>query len=313
MIPNSDNATLNRANSTPLLSRRELEQEGGSIPTGLDKRRVSWAFERPEIPVCADPSLDDMKTLLKKQIRSAVQTPDFIYLTVSALKNQAITTFPHEHSNNHEFPKPARSSISNSASNKKPILRHRPQSSPSSIDTKTKMRLSDGMIEFLEEHAALEDGRSMKSGKTSGGRTTHSARSGDNKAPGGAPTPIQRAHSAQMLRVQSAGTPRSQSAGSWRAKTAKKLAHGHKGYHGLTTSATETNIVPMLMYPRDGLKPHINPLVTKKWPSQETIAKNHPLCSENSLKLRTYTEEMDHIANLKVHANPTSRNAMLIK
>lgn len=275
-------------------------------PAGLDKRRVSWAFEHPEIPDCADPSLDDVKSLLKKQIRSSVETPDFIYLTISALKNQVMSTYPYEHSNNHEFPKPSHARKETSA--RKPILRHRPKSSPSSIDTKTKASLVEGMAEFLEEHAHAEDGKSMKSGRTSGGRTTHSARSvekSNQSTTGGA----QRAQSAQILRVQSAGLPRSKSADSWRVKTAKKLGEKTKGHHGLTTTATETSIVPMLMYPKDGLKPSLNSSNVKKWPSQQSIAKHHPLCADNNLKLRTYTQEMKHLANIQVHVNSAKQKS----
>lgn len=295
MIPNAGNTNpiMKRVASLSILPTRDDEDMEGP-PPGLDKRRVSWAFEKPEIPSCADPTLDDMKTLLKKQIRGTAHTPDFIYLTVGALKNQVMSTYPYEYSNNPEFPKPQRPGSQLIASAlRRPILKHRPQSSPSSIDTKTKVRISDGMAEFLEEHVAIEDGRSMKSGKTSGGKTSHSARSGDRLGS----APLQRAQSAQIFRVQSAGAPRSQSAGSWRAKTAKKL--NQKKYHGLTTTATETSMVPMLMYPQNVLKPSIDMTNVKKWPSQESIAKNHPLCSDNTLKLRTYTQEMQHMKDMR--------------
>jgi len=294
MIPNDTGSMKRPASMSVLPDHTSLENDGA--PPGLDKRRVSWAFEHPEIPSCSDPSLNDMKALLKKQIRSKVPTPDFIYLTVSALKNQVMSTYPYEHSKNSEFPKPSKPSSVKDTLARRPILKNRPQSSPSSIDTKTKMRISDTMAELLQEHAIEEDGRSVKSGKTSGGGTTHSGRSADNRDKAGAKS-AQRAQSAHVFRVQSAGTARCQSANSWRAKAVKKL--NGKSYHGLTTTATETNIVPMLMYPKDGLKAKINTANLKKWPSQETIAKNHPLCSGNDLRLRTYTEEAKRIANMQ--------------
>ena len=183
MIPISDNIfhdlqSVRRAASASVLPDRASDDS--PPPTNVsDKRRVSWAFEHPEIPSCADPSLADMKHLLKKQIRNSVQTPDFIYLTVSALKNQVTTTYPFEYSNNTEFPKPAKLANQKEHGVKKPILRFRPQSSPSSIDTKTKVRLSDGMAEFLEEFGVPgEDGKSTKSAKTSGGRTSGGRTSG---------------------------------------------------------------------------------------------------------------------------------------
>jgi len=306
MIPDvyHDLQSVRRAVSASMLPDRASDDS--PPPTAnIDKRRVSWAFEHPDIPSCTDPSLTDMKHLLKKQIRNTVQTPDFIYLTVSALKNQVTTTYPFEYSNNTEFPKPAKLASQSEQNVKKPILRFRPQSSPSSIDTKTKVRLSDGMAEFLEEYGVSgEDGKSMKSGKTSGGRTSggktthsartsHSARSTDSKD--------------KSARVNSAGAPRCQSAGSqWRVKTAQKLASNNRSYHGLTSTATETNIVPMLMYPKDGLRPNVDVSKLKKFPSQASIAQNHPLCSKGSLNLKTYTQETERIATASKKPRPSA-------
>lgn len=288
---------LDRAVSAPQLAN----YLGQGLPpqSALDKRRVSWAFERPEIPTCPEPSLLDMKALLKKQIRNTVQTPDFIYLTVSALKNQVLSTYPYEYSNNTDFPQPARPQSQMTTIARKPILRHRPQSSPSSIDSKTKVSISEGMAEFLEEaEAILEETKTVKSGQTYGGRTSgnrsiRSARNAEKNKP--TETPAQRAQSAQLLRVKSAGGPRCQSANpSSRASTPKRIQQSRKG---LTTTATEINIVPMLMYPKGGLKPSSNTTNMKKWPSQESIAQNHPLNAKHSLKLLTYTQESN--LNLK--------------
>ncbi|XP_067929155.1 F-box and WD repeat domain containing protein 10B-like [Watersipora subatra] len=303
LIPTSTAPKVKQSVSMSILPDRIDDDDDNEVPaTSLEKRRVSWAFEHPEIPKCSDPSLNEMKTLLKKQIRSETQTPDFIYLTISALKNQVASTYPFEHSNNQEFPNKQKKNLTC-----KPILRYRPKSSPSSIDIKTKVDISEGLAEFLADHAIVDDGRSVRSGQTSAGRTSHSGKSMDRVA--SAATAEQRAQSAQMLRVQSAGTPRSKSADCWRVKTAKKLRTRTKGHHGLTTTATETSIVPMLMYPKDGLKPTADKSQIKKWTSQQSIAKNHPLCSDHSLKLRTYTEEMNLLADLKLQSAPTKQKA----
>ena len=301
MIPVNKVQGLKQSVSMSILPDRIDDDDEDNRPMAdLNKRRVSWAFEHPEIPECTDPSLDDIKSLLKKQIRSATETPDFIYLTVSALKNQVSSTYPYEHSGNQEFRKPAHRNLNKSLLAQRSILRNRPKSSPSSIDTKTKANISEGLAAFIEDN--IDDGKSMKSGLTSAGRTTHSAKSTE-KADPNCPAAGERAQSAQILRVQSAGTPRSKSADSWRLKTAKKLGQRTKKYHGLTTTATETSIVPMLMYPKDGLKPAGNTGNVKRWTSQQSIAKNHPLCSERSLKLRTYTEEVTYMAGLKTTTN----------
>lgn len=271
----------------------------------LENRRVSWAFEHPDIPKCGDPTLDDMKSLLKKQIRSTVQTPDFIYLTVSALKSQTTSSYPYEYSQNQDFPPPKQTQP---ASARRPILRHRPQSSPSSIDTKTKVSLTDSMEELIEETSPqADDVKSVKSSHTVGHssqarsiRSSSISRLRRAAAAANGETALQRAQSAQTIRVRSAGTPRCQSAESWKTKAAKRLPS--RARNGLSTTATELSVVPMLMYPKEGLKPKINTTKLKKWPSQESIAQHHPMNSTKSLKLMTYTQQAN-LAALKTEGS----------
>ena len=52
------------------------------------KRRISWAFEHPLIPKTKDISLPETKSLLRSQMRvkGEVVPPDFIYLTINAVQ-----------------------------------------------------------------------------------------------------------------------------------------------------------------------------------------------------------------------------------
>lgn len=310
-----DKITMSRIASAPSLA--DQYDSAYSHHPALDKRRVSWAFERPEIPSCGEPSLDDMKALLKKQIRSTVNTPDFIYLTVSALKSQSLSTYPYEHSNNQEFGQP--SSRASSAAARKPILRHRPQSSPSNIDTKTKVSLTDSLEELLEQSAAaVEDMKSVKSGHTHGAvssppRSLRGSLSRNKKPSREMEAPLQRAQSAQAIRVKSAGIPRCQSAESWKTKASRRLPNRTR--NGLSTTATEASVVPMLMYPKDGLKPKVDTTRLKKWPNPESIAQHHPINATKSLKLMTYTQQQtSSLAEGKknaAHLNPAKSKQIL--
>jgi len=277
-----------------------------------DKRRVSWAFEHPVIPSCEEPSLGDIKALFKKQIRNSVTQPDYVYLTVAALKNQVLSTYPYESSNCHhpEFPS-KKSQAPFKPVNARSILRCRPKSSPSCIDTKAKGSLTDSMEELMDH----EDCKSTRSGRTSAARTSKSARSSlSNRSKyvrEANPVVEPRPQSATVLRVQSAGPPRSQSAGiTRRVQSAEnkqksgKSAGSKKTYHGMTTSCTEASFVPMLMYPKGGLKPNVDSTNLKKFASQETIAKNHPLSSGSTMKLRTFTEESKLMAEIRSSKSP---------
>ncbi|XP_071129514.1 F-box and WD repeat domain containing protein 10B-like [Mytilus edulis] len=54
------------------------------------RRRVSWAFDKPLIPKSKDVSLSETKAILRSQIRMKAESivpPDFIYLTVNAIQS----------------------------------------------------------------------------------------------------------------------------------------------------------------------------------------------------------------------------------
>lgn len=68
----------------------EEEEEEPELHPTMIKRRVSWAFDKPLIPKSKDVSLSETKAILRSQIRmkaESVVPPDFIYLTVNAIQN----------------------------------------------------------------------------------------------------------------------------------------------------------------------------------------------------------------------------------
>jgi hypothetical protein len=95
-------------------------------------RRVSWAFERPMEPKDRTINLSEMKALLKSQIRMKTENivpPDFIYLTVSTIQSQlAESETGHNTRLNMLDYKAAEYTH-----------KHRPSSSPSRIDPRTKV------------------------------------------------------------------------------------------------------------------------------------------------------------------------------
>ena len=99
------------------------------------RRRVSWAFEHPDIPKTKELSLSETKALLRSQIRAKeeVVPPDFIYLTVNAIQNSMKQTDAYRNMElgRVEAPRPP------------PRQPGRPTSSPSRIDPRTKVPVEE--------------------------------------------------------------------------------------------------------------------------------------------------------------------------
>lgn len=75
--------------ATDKQDQEEDEEELGPHPSVI-RRRVSWAFDKPLIPKSKDISLSETKAILRSQIRMKAESivpPDFIYLTVNAIQN----------------------------------------------------------------------------------------------------------------------------------------------------------------------------------------------------------------------------------
>lgn len=261
------------------------------LPQTMDQRRVSWAFEHPDIPDCTEPSLDEMKFLLKKQIRGTAKTPDFIYLSVSSLKNPVYSTYPYEHSKAMEFDKLQKTKAPKQATRKSILRQNRPQSSPSSID-KAKGKISAEELSSLMQGMASGEPQPGKSGQVSTHKAVRSIKSAEPYRESSTDCELSpnRVHSAHTLRVKSAGTPRCPSMDmNWKADTKRQIVA--KPRAGLSTTATEINIVPMLMYPPNGLKPNTSKTLLKKYTTQEAVARQHPLNTTKTLNLRTFTQQ----------------------
>ena len=106
------------------------------------KRRMSWAFDKPQKIKEKDASLSEMKKLLRSQIRvkSGVKVPNFVYETMKA------------HHKERKFPDD-RESIER---------RRRPLSSPSKIDARTKVWINHLQLAQLKNKKLDKDSQSRK-------------------------------------------------------------------------------------------------------------------------------------------------------
>ena len=150
------------------IADQEIEEEEGSPKEPpIVHRRVSWAFEKPLVPVSKDVSLSEMKALLRSQIRmksESIIPPDFIYLTVNAIQN---SMKPSETSTNTDL----NVQDCNLKSAPSKVEQVRPSSSPSRIDPRTKVPVEELHLEqFLtgdgETASEFSDLRSVKSLRT---------------------------------------------------------------------------------------------------------------------------------------------------
>lgn len=99
-------------------------------------RRVSWAFEHPEIPKSTELNLSETKALLRSQIRMKenVIPPDFIYMTLNAIQN---SMNPSSEAGRNTYVNNQEKSLG-----MKTRL-ERPSSSPSKIDPRTKVPVEE--------------------------------------------------------------------------------------------------------------------------------------------------------------------------
>ena len=109
------------------------------------KRRVSWAFQQPEVPNSKEMNLLETKALLRSQIRARGDAvpPDFVYLSVNAIQ---ASMKPSEATKNMENNRRQQELQRNRKLG-------RPSSSPSRIDPRTRVPLEAmGYDQLLIEH-----------------------------------------------------------------------------------------------------------------------------------------------------------------
>ena len=120
---------------------------------GERQRRVSWAFQHPNIPKTKELNLNETKSLLRSQIRARgdVIPPDFIYLTVNAIQASMKSSELSKHMEaNRRDQELARTKQLG-----------RPSSSPSRIDPRTRLPLQDlGMDTLMFERGLIPAGAS---------------------------------------------------------------------------------------------------------------------------------------------------------
>ena len=129
------------------------------ITTTEYQRRVSWAYEHPFAPGGRELDLASTKSLLRSQIRAKgkVLPPDFVYLKVNSIQQSMKTPDPAKDD------KESEKQQEEIEQNKK---LGRPSSSPSKMDTRTKVPVSQLEWKHLleeEENIPEDDGDSLKS------------------------------------------------------------------------------------------------------------------------------------------------------
>ncbi|XP_074649289.1 F-box and WD repeat domain containing protein 10B-like [Tubulanus polymorphus] len=97
----------------------------------VPNRRISWAFEKPNIPKCKNVTLSETKAILRSQMRAkeVIPPPDFIYLSVAAIHN----------SQSREPAAKNTESNQNYSINDATKLHSRPPSAPSRLDTRARL------------------------------------------------------------------------------------------------------------------------------------------------------------------------------
>lgn len=112
---------------------------------GDTRRRVSWAFEHPRIPRCKKLRLNEVKSLLRSQmrIRGKPVPPDFVYLSINAIQASM---------------KPTEATANMQLMKREEELRYsrhlgRPVSSPGMIDPRTKVPVEElHLDQMMIEH-----------------------------------------------------------------------------------------------------------------------------------------------------------------
>ena len=129
------------------------------------RRRVSWAFEQPPLPLGTHMGLTETKTLLRSQMRSHADgvPPDFVYLSVNAIH---ASMKPQEASKNME---------SNRRQQELDGMKRqgRPNSSPSRLDPRTKVAIEQLGWDDLLMEAGLPPTHSDAKSES---KMTHSSR-----------------------------------------------------------------------------------------------------------------------------------------
>lgn len=120
------------------------DDDGSCLVRGTPNlcRRISWAFDKPLVPKGQDISLSEMKALLRSQIRMKkcnIIPPDFIYLTVSTIEKSVVNSETNYNTKLNMLDwKPATAAI-----------KKRPTSSPSRIDSRTKVPVEQLGLEIF--------------------------------------------------------------------------------------------------------------------------------------------------------------------
>lgn len=329
------------------------DDESGPPPTSL-KRRVSWAFEKPLVPKSKDISLSETKSLLRSQMRMKSETivpPDFIYLTINAIQN---SMHPTETSSNTQVNFKQKQNLldtlRNRPSSSPPKIDPRTKVGPGEIglerfivddkvDTvsefsdvksvKSAKAKDDRMLDSLEKEVYATP-CDIKPTKIKLRQSLHSKNTKSTVPIGRVIRPISasatRREADPSLKtrgirpgtapVQSNRPNTGVSVRSTIASTLPGVTPTQKpqGYHGLSSTATETSIVPMLMYPAD-MKEKLSQLIQEKRGLNKTedvqsaehtgpilgnvSAYNDPMRSHVKFELRTYEQEKDYITNIE--------------
>ena len=280
------------------------------------QRRVSWSFQYPEIGRTRDVGLNEMKSLLRSQIRAEgnVVPPDFIYLSVNAIQNNMK---PMEPEKNMEYKRREQELAVNKRLG-------RPSSSPARIDPRTKVDIDDMSLDrYLDEDdTEMVSETGSKSSKTSRAKSASSFgqmpldktvvtdfkvtqakyKNKDSSHLSSVKTTIPKG---RILRPHTAHVVRGSPPNSFQDKrvrcksavpvlehptsagtesTSLPIGSLPTGSHSFTTTLKEVSMVPMLMHPSDlseklekmKQKNRINRLGVQKSSSDQAVGKVSP-------------------------------------
>ena len=147
----------------------DVDRDKGAQPDM--RRRVSWAFERPHITRSKKMSLNEVRSLLRSQIRLRGKPvpPDFVYLSINAIRASM---------------KPTEATANMQVTKRDAELRcsrhlGRPVSSPGMIDPRTKVPMEDLHIDqMMIEHGLVPLKQAEEKLDNGDGKMPHSARGG---------------------------------------------------------------------------------------------------------------------------------------